>query len=135
MNCLFSHYDVHKITLGGGGSISTRPYPEDPEDPDIIVGTETWLNSSVYSSEFLPSTYQIFRRDRSTDTTGGGVFLAIKYSLIAQEEPNIQTDCESIWASMHVKGKPAIYIGAFYRKHFGKNQPRYSLSPRTWKFH
>lgn len=88
------------------------------EDPDIIVSTETWLNDSVFSSEFLPDRYQIFRRDRITDTTGGGVFLAFKSNIIAKEEPDLQTNCESIWASIHVKGRSPLYIGAFYRRHF-----------------
>ena len=89
------------------------------EDPDVIVGTETWLQSSVFSSEFLPTNYQVFRNDRITNTTGGGVFLALKNNLIAREEPEIQTNCESIWASVHIKGVPTLYFGAFYRRHFG----------------
>ncbi|XP_038074867.1 uncharacterized protein LOC119742770 [Patiria miniata] len=89
------------------------------EDPDVIAGTETWLHDSVYSSEFLPSSYQIFRNDRQTDTSGGGVFLAIKSNLMAKEEPDLNTNCESVWASIHIKGNPTLYLGAFYRRHFG----------------
>ena len=70
------------------------------EKPDIIFGTETWLDSSVYSSEFLPSTYQIFRKDRNTTTVGGGVFLAVKNNLVAREESELSSKCESIWASI-----------------------------------
>ncbi len=87
------------------------------ENPDIVVGTETWLHGSILTSEFLPEGYQIFRNDR--ETSGGGVFLAFKSNLIAKEEIDLQTNCESIWASMHIKGRPALYVGAFYRKHFG----------------
>ncbi len=37
----------------------------DATDPDIILGTETWLDSSVASSEFLPNYlgYEVRRRD------------------------------------------------------------------------
>ncbi len=34
------------------------------EDPDVIVGTESWLKSSVASGELFPSEYNVFRRDR-----------------------------------------------------------------------
>ena len=87
--------------------------------PDVIAGTETWLNDSVYSNEFLPPSYQIFHNDRQTDTSGGGVFLAIKSNLIAREELEYKTNCESVWASIHIKGNPALFFGAFYRRHFG----------------
>ena len=57
------------------------------EQPDVIAGTETWLDDSVFSSEILPP-YQAFRRDRKT-STGGGVLLAITHDLIVKEETNI----------------------------------------------
>ena len=89
------------------------------ENPDVIFGTETWLDGSVFSNELLPSTYQIFRKDRITTTTGGGVFLAIRSDLIAREEPDLSANCESIWASIHMKGSQAVYFGAFYRPDAG----------------
>ena len=85
------------------------------ENPDVIFGTETWLKDSVFSNELLPSTYQIIRNDRVTTTTGGGVFLAIRSNLIAREEPDLSANCESIWASIHMKGSQPVYFGAFYR--------------------
>ena len=86
----------------------------DTEDPDIVVGTESWLHSGIASGEIFPSRYQVFRRDRTTDAHGG-VFLAIKNTLIASEEKNLETETESIWASIHVKGISPVFIGAFYR--------------------
>ena len=72
-----------------------------------------------FSSEFLPTSYQIFRRDRNTDTTGCGVLIALRSDLVAQGEdlhpPG--ADCEMLWTSLHVTGHPTLYIGAFYRKH------------------
>ena len=38
--------------------------------PHFISGTESWLNSTVLSSEIFPSEYQVFRSDR-TDGYGG----------------------------------------------------------------
>ena len=52
------------------------------EDPDIISGSETWLNPNIYNSEIFNSNYEIFRKDRSDKH--GGVLLAIKSSLIAE---------------------------------------------------
>ncbi|XP_053381379.1 uncharacterized protein LOC128549116 [Mercenaria mercenaria] len=37
----------------------------DNAEPDVIIGTETWLNSNISSSEVLPSSYNVFRKDRS----------------------------------------------------------------------
>ncbi|CAH1975592.1 unnamed protein product, partial [Acanthoscelides obtectus] len=47
----------------------------------IIAITETWLDFSCMSSEFIPTTYNVFRTDRDYVTTGcsrgGGVLIAI----------------------------------------------------------
>ena len=34
-------------------------------DPDIIIGSETWLSASVLNSEFLPENYKAYRKDRA----------------------------------------------------------------------
>ena len=73
------------------------------EDPDTVVGTESWLHDGIASGEIFPPQYQVFRRDRESDPHGG-VFLAIKNVLIASEEKDLSTQTESIWASVHVKG-------------------------------
>ena len=64
------------------------------EQLEVIAGTETWLDDTVFSSEILPPSYQVFRRDRKT-SIGGGVLLAIKHDLIAKEETNLVANCES----------------------------------------
>ena len=37
----------------------------DTENPDIIVGTESWLSPSIYDSEIFPPSlgYSVYRRD------------------------------------------------------------------------
>lgn len=89
----------------------------DEEDPDVIVGTESWLNPNITNGEIFPSNFQIFRKDRSVNgDTHGGVFLAVNDRLIAQEESNLdQPNCELKWISLHVKGIAPMFIGAFYR--------------------
>jgi hypothetical protein len=49
--------------------------------PEIITGTESWLNESIPSSQFFPTSYETFRRDRATP--GGGVFICVHKSLNA----------------------------------------------------
>ena len=39
--------------------------------PDVVCGTESWLNKDIKSSEIFPTNdYQVFRKDR--DSLGGG---------------------------------------------------------------
>ena len=51
-------------------------------NPDIIIGTETHLDSSVNSSELFPSNYSVIRKDRNFDNSKGGVLIAMKDDLI-----------------------------------------------------
>ena len=55
--------------------------------PDIIIGTETHLDSFVSSSELFPSNYSIIRKDRDFDNPKGGVLIAIKNDLIGTHRP------------------------------------------------
>jgi hypothetical protein len=50
--------------------------------PDIIMGTETWLSEDVCSSEFFDTSlgFDIHRNDRASDPHGG-VLLAVKKDL------------------------------------------------------
>ena len=84
------------------------------ENPDIVIGTESWLNDSILSSEVFPANFNVFRRDRKT-SKGGGVFIAVKNIFVASNEPTLVSDCESVWISLQVKGLAPVYIGAFYR--------------------
>ena len=52
------------------------------ENPDIVVGTESWLTPNLYSGEIFPQQYQVFRKDRKSDAHGG-VFIATKLDLVA----------------------------------------------------
>jgi hypothetical protein len=48
--------------------------------PEIIIGTETWLNDSVHNSEIFPPNYNIYRRDRRDGF--GGVLIAVKADIV-----------------------------------------------------
>ena len=50
------------------------------EYPDIMIGNESWLNPSIYTSEAFPPTYNVYRNDRSDGY--GGVFIACRHDII-----------------------------------------------------
>ena len=60
---------------------------------------------------------EIYKFSVEIEVLGWWFFLAFKANLIAKEESDLQTNCESIRASMHIKGRPGLYIGAFYKRH------------------
>ncbi|KAI8486093.1 hypothetical protein Bbelb_361930 [Branchiostoma belcheri] len=81
--------------------------------PDIVVGTETWLDPSVNSSEVFPDNYNVFRRDRAG--RGGGVLVAVRNNIIATHHPDPDCNCELTWVRVHLANSKSIYIGAYYR--------------------
>ena len=88
----------------------------DIEDPDIVIGTESWLNSDISSSEVFPNNYQSFRADRKAKgKRGGGVFVLVKNNLICSEQPQFQTKCELIWVKLEITGHRPLFIAAYYR--------------------
>ena len=86
----------------------------DEEEPDIIAGTETWLNTDISSSEFFPPSYQILRQDR-IGSSHGGALLAIKSELSVEriDSPN---NLEAVFAKVKTqpRGAPLI-VGSIYR--------------------
>ena len=50
-------------------------------NPDVIIGTESWLHKEINNSELFRGDYITFRRDRCS--RGGGVFICVKTRLIA----------------------------------------------------
>ncbi|KAK3100446.1 hypothetical protein FSP39_020065 [Pinctada imbricata] len=67
----------------------------DSSHPDVIIGTETWLQSNIHSSELFPPNYEVLREDRTDGY--GGVLLAIKsiYVIDKIELPS-NLKCEAI---------------------------------------
>lgn len=52
-------------------------------EPDIVIVTETWLNKSIESADFLPPNYTACRKDRGS--RGGGVAIVYKTSMVFVE--------------------------------------------------
>ena len=83
--------------------------------PDILMITETWLTSDIATSEFFSvHSYTTYRKDRVTDTTGGGVLIAIN-STIPSKHIILDQQGESVWAEISLKKDGMFIIGCCYR--------------------
>ena len=80
--------------------------------PDIIFGTETWIDNSIKDSKIFTPGYNIYRNDLNLN--GGGVLLAVRDNLISSPVPELQTDCEIIWCKLELVGHKAIYLTSYY---------------------
>jgi len=80
--------------------------------PDILCLTETKLDDSVYTSEFLPKGYSGFRKDRVKG--GGGVMVVVKDTLPACEITMDDVAGEVYWVRIDTRDNP-LYVASFYR--------------------
>ncbi|KDR16512.1 hypothetical protein L798_09946 [Zootermopsis nevadensis] len=48
----------------------------DTYNPDVVIGTESWLREEISNAEVFRDDYKTFRRDRNA--RGGGVFICVK---------------------------------------------------------
>ena len=88
----------------------------DSMKPDVILGTETWLDPSIATAEIFPNSYnyKVYRRDRGG--RGGGVLIAVRNNLESYIVPELENDdCELIWVRLKLKGRRTLYLGAYYR--------------------
>ena len=87
----------------------------DEHNPDIVMVTETWLDPSIPSSDIIPTNYSVYRKDRQAGQTGGGVMIAVRNNLLSSACPDLDTDCELVWAKIELLGARNLYVGAYYR--------------------
>ena len=80
---------------------------------DIVIGCESHLDQSFLSSEILPSSYIIFRKDRTLG--GGGVFIGIKNHFTAVEYHPTVSDGEIVWIKLIAGRNHSVFICSFYR--------------------
>ena len=86
--------------------------------PDIIVLTETWLQSNFSSNELGLTEYNVFRQDRSPlnnpfKTRGGGVLIAIKKQLNAIKIDTHIEYLEHCFVNLQIHNFKAI-VGVIY---------------------
>jgi hypothetical protein len=81
---------------------------------DILVFTETKIDNTIASSEFLPKNYNGYiRKDRNTE--GGGVLIAVKNSLVVDEVALESMNSEIVCARLTLHKSSPMYILAYYR--------------------
>jgi hypothetical protein len=56
----------------------------DTYNPDVIIGTESWLREEISNAEVFRDDNTTFRRDRNT--RGGGVFIYVKNYIACAEK-------------------------------------------------
>ena len=81
-------------------------------NPDIVAITETFLDSTVPSYFISPSTYSMFRKDRSRH--GGGVLLLVHSSIQCNLHLDLDSISEILWIELHSSVGPILF-GVYYR--------------------
>ena len=81
--------------------------------PAVIIGTETWLNGNILSSEIFPQNYNIFRKDRSDGY--GGVLLGIRSDYTSEEISDCNIQTESIYCKIAIDKNNSLVVGSIYR--------------------
>ena len=78
------------------------------------------------SYEFFPKNYTVFRKD--CNVNGGGVFVATSDRIMSYEIPDLDTDCELIWAGLHFSGSKPLYLASFLKPPNTTSQPLEALA-------
>ena len=80
--------------------------------PDIIIGTETWLKPDITNSEIFPPEmgYNVFRRDRKDGY--GGVLIATRDYLVVQEIHQ-QEIIEAVAVKITLNSYPLTVVAAY----------------------
>ncbi|CAG2235098.1 unnamed protein product [Mytilus edulis] len=80
--------------------------------PDIVLGTETWIDPTITDNQIFPPNYHIYRNDRNLK--GGGVLIAIKNDHLSTPVPELHTNCEIVWAKISLVGNKDMYLASYY---------------------
>ena len=89
----------------------------DSTNPDIVIGSESWLNSSITSASVFPAGYVVYRRDRPGDGGYGGVFILVSAKLQSSqpEKLKVDSDSEMLWVEVKIKGAKNLFLCAYYK--------------------
>ena len=102
---------------------------------DIIVLTETHLDSSIPDGEIFPSTYSVFRRDRKLNGRyGGGVLIATRDHIKAVPHDTPQNDSEFIFVDLLFSYNRKVTLGVFYRPPNNDPKPLEDLQAALQEF-
>jgi len=82
--------------------------------PNIILGSESHLDSCIASSEIFPVTYATpYRKDRKLGE--GGVFTAVDNNYITTEVVS-NCNCEIVGTKINIQESQPLYLGSYYRQ-------------------
>ena len=84
-----------------------------------MVEKETWLYDTILFIDLMHPAYQVFLHVSQISKTDGGVLLANHSNVITREKLHLEANGEIIWASVHIKCHPNLYLGEFYRPQLG----------------
>ena len=72
--------------------------------------------NDIFDNEVVPKSmgYSMFRKDRKFGK-GGGFLLLVKDNFICSEQPIFDTNSETIWVKIDLKGSKLLYIASHYR--------------------
>ena len=76
--------------------------------------------------EFFPNNYTVFHKDRNVN--GGGVFAATSDRILSYEIPDLDADCEIVWAGLHFSGSKQFYLASFHKPPNTTSQPLDALA-------
>ena len=104
------HYNVHSIVN------KIDILSAELSEFDILAFSETWLNPSIKNDRLLIDSYgEPVRKDRQSDTHGGGVMIYIKDSIHYKRRPDLEPiGIECIWIEIVLRHKHILF-GLFYR--------------------
>ena len=82
-------------------------------NPNIVVGSQSWLTDSICNSEIFSDTYRVYRHDQLDGY--GRVFLVCKSKFVS-EEITLSTSCDicSIACCIHL-GHQSLILISIYR--------------------
>ena len=78
--------------------------------PDIVLGCETWLKSTITNQEVMSPGYEVYRNDRSDGY--GGVLIAVKSHYISSIV-DIDFHSEPVAVQIYLTPKEAHHLYAF----------------------
>ena len=85
-------------------------------DPDIVLGTESWLKPEILNCEVFPEEYTVYWKDRDIrhKLKGGGVFILVRI-FFTSCEIEIDTECEALFVDLKLVDQQNVKIGCLYR--------------------
>lgn len=106
---------VNCQTIKGPGKTALLQNMVDATQANIIIGTESWLDGSIKSSEVFLTNFRSYRRDRDPGIQGGDVVLLISDKYPSDEPKKLKMVHEPVWSKVKIRGAQDLYIGTFYK--------------------